>query len=102
MTNITTPSSGELIGTLDPEVDYGEDGFDGTVSKIEQGLVIIERGETRPVLKDAATGMMIRGGSAVTRPSAGLDGTSVMTVKGGGCRSLPAALGEAPPRSSGP
>ncbi len=61
MTNIATPSSRELIGTLDPDVDYGEDGLDGTVAKIEQGLILIERGETRPVLKNAATGLMIRG-----------------------------------------
>ncbi len=61
MTNTTTPSDRELIGTLDPDVDYGAGGLDGTVAKIEQGLVSIERGESRPVLKDAVTGRMIRG-----------------------------------------
>ena len=61
MVNINSSSDRELIGTLDPDVDYGEDGLDGTVEKIEQGLVVIERGETRPVLKDAKTGLMIRG-----------------------------------------
>ena len=51
----------ELSRSLDPTVDYGPDGLDGVVQSVEAGKYRLEEGETRPVIKNALTGELVKG-----------------------------------------
>lgn len=59
------PSQDELIARLDPERDYGERTFEQVINQVGDGRLFLEPGANLPVIKDTASGRMVRGSGRV-------------------------------------
>lgn len=54
-------STEELIAKLDPTRDYGPRTFEQVKEGITRGALLVENGPNLPILKDAATGLVVKG-----------------------------------------
>ncbi len=60
-------ASDPLVSQLDPQRSYGDLSFDEVVAGVQSGRFTIAPGTRLPVLKDAATGRMIKGSGQVSQ-----------------------------------
>ena len=54
-------NTASLISKLLPDRNYGERSYDEVVQDVKDGILTIHEGETIPILRDATTGLTVRG-----------------------------------------